>query len=170
MSDTDFHFDPVVFQPIGVIRTPYKESAPYQPIDGDEGDFRLVLDPIYEQGLKGLETFRYITVLYYLHRVEGDVELIVRPPWAGGVAVGVFASRAPNRPNPLGLSVVRLLGVEGNVVRVSGLDVYDGTPLLDIKPYVRELDSKADANYGWVEQFEDREHLILHIKGIPHEH
>ena len=160
----------ILFQPIGVIRTPYTDDAPYQPVDGDSGDFRLELDPLYEQGLRGLETFRYIYVLYFLHRLEGDVELIVRPPWAQGVAVGVFASRSPNRPNPIGLSVVRVLRVEGNTVHVSGLDVYDGTPLLDIKPYVRELDSKADANYGWVEQFQDREHLILHVKGIPHKH
>jgi len=160
----------VVFEPIGVIRTPYKEDAPYQPVDSDEGDFRLVLRPEYSSGLERLESFRYIYVLYFVHKIDRDAEMKVFPPWAYGTEVGVFASRSPVRPNRIGLSVVRLKGIEGNEVATSGLDVFDGTPLLDIKPYIKELDSKDDANYGWVEELDDMEHLILHIKGIPHDY
>jgi len=159
----------VIFRSIGVIRTPYVGWAPYQPVE-EEGDFRLVLEPRYAEGLHKLESFRYIYVLYYIDRVQKPLELIVAPPWAGGIRVGVFASRSPVRPNPIGLSVVRIRRIEDNVVYTSGLDVFDGTPLLDIKPYIQELDAKPDANYGWVEDLPDRDHLILHIKGIPHDY
>ena len=94
--------------------------------------------------------------------------MIVSPPWAEGKRVGVFSSRSPLRPNPIGLSVVRVKSIVENRIYTSGLDVFDGTPLLDIKPYIKDLDSKTDANYGWVEEMDDMEHLVLHIKGIPH--
>ncbi len=157
------------FRPIGVIRTPYRHHAPYQPQENDPGAFRLVLDPEYEEGLRDLETFRYLYVLFCLDRAPPDPPMRVTPPWTGGREVGLFASRSPARPNPVGLSVVRLLGIEGNEIRTSGLDVYDGTPLLDIKPYVRDLDSKLDANYGWIEELDGWEHLMLHIRGVPHD-
>jgi tRNA (Thr-GGU) A37 N-methylase len=82
----------------------------------------------------------------------------------------VFASRSPVRPNPIGISVVRIRGIENREIFTSGMDVFDGTPLLDIKPYIKDLDSKADANYGWIEEMNNREHLLLHIKGIPHDY
>ena len=155
------------FKQIGVIRTPYKDSAPYQPVEDDEGDFRIVVDPEYAEGLYKLEKFKYIYVIYYIHKVRREVSMIVTPPWAHGTEVGVFASRSPVRPNPIGLSIVKVKKVSGNEVHCTGLDAFDGTPLLDIKPYVKDLDSKPDANYGWIE---DSEHLLLHIKGIPHDY
>jgi len=94
----------------------------------------------------------------------------VEPIWAGEIEVGLFASRSPVRPNPIGLSVVKPLSIEGNTIFTTGLDVFDGTPLLDIKPYIKDLDSKPDANYGWVEKTGDLRHLALHILGIPHEY
>ena len=94
----------------------------------------------------------------------------VSPPWANGLRVGLFASRSPLRPNPIGLSVVRVKGIENNRVYTSGLDVFDGTPLLDIKPYINDLDSKCDANNGWVQNMNEDEHLALHIQGIPHDY
>ncbi|MBW1730104.1 MAG: tRNA (N6-threonylcarbamoyladenosine(37)-N6)-methyltransferase TrmO [Deltaproteobacteria bacterium] len=160
----------ISFTPIGTIHTPYMDTAPYQPVEEDKGDFRIVLDPAYQAGLWKLERFRYIYVIYYIHSLTRGPEIHVRPSWAGGVEVGVFASRSPLRPNPIGLSIVRLKKIEENVIYTSGLDVFDGTPLLDIKPYIRDLDSKGDANYGWIEDLEDRDHLLLHIKGIPHEY
>jgi tRNA-Thr(GGU) m(6)t(6)A37 methyltransferase TsaA len=96
--------------------------------------------------------------------------MMVSPPWADGKKVGVFASRSPVRPNPIGLSVVRIKNIVENRIYTSGLDAFDGTPLLDIKPYIKDLDSKSDANYGWIEEMDDMEHLILHIKGIPHDY
>ena len=155
---------------IGVIRTPYTDNAPYQPVDEDKGDFRIVLDPKYTDGLYRLAAFRYIYVIYYTHKVKREMSTIVSPPWTGGIKVGVFASRSPVRPNYIGLSVVRIKNIINNEILTSGLDVFDGTPVLDIKPYIKDLDAKSDANYGWIEEMDDYEHLLLHIKGIPHDY
>ena len=155
---------------IGVIRTPYKNNAPYQPIEKDQGDFQIIVEPQYIEGLQKLDQFHYIYVIYYIHRVSREVKNIVSPPWTGGVEVGTFASRSPVRPNFIGLSIVRIKKVLKNKIFTTGLDVFDGTPLLDIKPYIKDLDSKCDANYGWIEDLEGFEHLLLHIKGIPHDY
>jgi tRNA-Thr(GGU) m(6)t(6)A37 methyltransferase TsaA len=160
----------VSFRPIGTIHTPYTHSAPYQPVENDSGDFRVIVDTAYADGLQFIEKFSYIYLLYYIDRLERDVAMTVSPPWAEGKEVGLFASRSPVRPNPIGLSIVRLKSVHANELVTSGLDVFDGTPLLDIKPYIRDLDTKADANYGWLEAVEDHDHLMLHIKGIPHDY
>ena len=98
------------------------------------------------------------------------MSMTVSPPWTGGARVGVFASRSPVRPNSIGLSIVRIKKIIDNKVFTSGLDVFDGTPLLDIKPYIKDLDSKSDANYGWIKEIDGDEHLHLHIKGIPHDY
>ena len=152
---------------IGTIHTPYRFFAPYQPRENDEGEFIIEVEPAYEAGLKRLEEFRYIYVLYYLHQRRGPVSLKVQSPWSNE-EVGLFASRSSHRPNPLGLSVVKLIKRRKNKLFTSGLDVFDGTPLLDLKPYLQELDAKADADYGWLTGEEGRNHLLLHIKGIPH--
>ncbi len=154
--------------PIGTIRTPYGKYAPYQPVETEEEDFFVDVKEEYAEGLSALEKFRYIYLLYFMDRIKKQLSMTVEPPWADGVKVGLFASRSPVRPNPIGLSIVRLLKIDGTRLHTSGLDVLDGTPLLDIKPYIRELDSKDDANYGWLDDLDDREHLILHIRGIPH--
>lgn len=155
---------------IGVIRTPYIDNAPYQPVEEDEGDFRIVVDSQYGDSLYKLDGFRYIYVVYYIHQVKQELSEIVSPPWTDGVKVGVFASRSPVRPNPIGISIVRIKGIKNSEIFTSGMDVFDGTPLLDIKPYIKDLDSKPDANYGWIEDMDNREHLLLHIRGIPHDY
>jgi len=139
-------------------------------VEEDEGDFRIVIEPQYTDGLYELARFRYIYVIYYIHQVKQEVSMIVSPPWTGGVNVGVFASRSPVRPNYIGLSVVRIKRIINNEILTSGLDAFDGTPLLDIKPYIKDLDAKSDANYGWIEKMDNPEHLLLHIKGIPHDY
>jgi len=161
---------PINLRQIGVIRTPYTDNAPYQPVADDEGDFRIIVHSQYLDGLRDLDQFRYIYVLYHVHRVRKELSMTVRPSWTTGTEVGVFASRSPVRPNGLGLSIVRIKSITKNQIVTSGLDVFDRTPLLDIKPYIKDLDSKSDANYGWLENLEDRDHLTLHIKGIPHEY
>lgn len=153
---------------IGIIHTPYINNAPYQPVEEDEGDFRIVVEPQYADGLYKLAKFRYIYVIYYIHRAKRELSMIASPPWIGGEKVGVFASRSPIRPNRIGLSIVRIKSIVNNEVFTSGLDVFDGTPLLDIKPYIKDLDTKCDANYGWLEDMNNYKHLLLHIKGIPH--
>ncbi len=160
----------ITFHPIGVIHTPYREKAPYQPVESDEGVFQVKVLPEYREGLQDLESFRYIYLLYYIDRLSRPVSMKVAPIWAGEITVGLFASRSPLRPNPIGLSVVRILKIEENIIHTTGLDVFDGTPLLDIKPYIKDLDAKKDANYGWIEKTGDLRHLALHILGIPHEY
>ncbi len=155
---------------IGVIRTPYTDKAPYQPVDDEQGDFHIEIAPGYTHGLYQLARFRYIYVIYLVDRIKRGVSMKVSPPWTGGKEVGVFASRSPVRPNPICLSVVQVKRIEDNRIDTSGLDVFDKTPLLDIKPYIKDLDTKPDANYGWIEDMGDYEHLLLHIKGIPHDY
>ena len=161
-------FESFKLRQIGIIRTPYIDNAPYQPVQEDEGDFCIVVDPQYVNGLHKLAEFRYIYVIYYIHQIERELSMLVSPPWSGSTEVGVFASRSPIRPNFIGLSIVRIKRIINNKIFTSGLDVFDRTPLLDIKPYIKDLDSKPDANYGWIEEIDDYEHLLLHIKGIPH--
>ena len=159
------------FKQIGVIRTPYIDKAPYQPVDNDKGDFRIVLDAEYTDGLKDLNSFQYIYVLYCVDRLTCSPTMIESPSWIPGVKVGLFATRSPVRPNPIGLSIVQLKKIVDNEIITSGLDVFDNTPLLDVKPYVKDLDSKDDANYGWLDDLDsNKEHLLLHIKGIPHDY
>jgi tRNA-Thr(GGU) m(6)t(6)A37 methyltransferase TsaA len=159
------------YKQIGIIRTPYIDSAPYQPVMNDEGEFRIVVEPEYGRGLMDLESFRYIYLLYYVDRLNRSAVMVESPAWASDMKIGLFATRSPVRPNPIGLSIVRLKKVVGNEVFTSGLDVFDKTPLLDIKPYVKDLDSKKDANYGWIGDVAgNKQHLLLHILGIPHEY
>ncbi len=160
----------IEFQQIGIIRSPYTNNAPYQPVDEDEGDFRIVVDPQYTDGLYKLEGFLFIYVIYHIHRVKRDLSMILSPSWTDGVKVGVFASRSPVRPNPIGISVVRIKRIMNNEIFTSVLDVFDGTPVLDIKPYIKDLDAKSDATNGWINKLDDQEHLLLHIKGIPHDY
>jgi len=169
-SKTRYKEENFKFKKIGTIRTPYRDDAPYQPVDEDVGEFKLVLEPRFTEGLFRLSGFRYIYVLYYMHRGIDKVSMKVSPPWTAGEEVGVFASRSPARPNRIGLSVVRVKGIVDNVVFTSSLDVFDMTPLVDIKPYLKDLDAKEDANYGWVEEIDGYDHLLLHIKGIPHDY
>ena len=138
--------------------------------DLQEEKFRIVVADEFSEGLQDLERFTYIYVLSYLDRAPEDPPLKVSPPWAKGKTVGLFAARAPRRPNPIGLSIVRVLEVRGNEIIISPIDLFDRTPLLDIKPYFRDLDAKEDANHGWAEDLEDREHVMQHVRGLPHPH
>ncbi len=157
----------ILFQPIGTIKTPYIDKAPYQPFEDKLSRFDVEIYPEFEAGLNGLDTFRYLMLFFYLDRAKPSEKLMVDVSWAG-IRTGVFSTRSPERPNPIGFSIVKLLGREGNVLRISGVDAFNDTPLIDIKPYLLELDSKRDANNGWVDQLEDKEHMTLHLKGIPH--
>ena len=161
----------IEFKQIGVIRTPYTDSAPYQPVDKDSGDFRIVLDDAYTDGLADLNLFKYIYIIFFIDRLPDTVSMKITPSWAPDIKVGLFASRSPNRPNPIGISIVRIKKIVNNEIFTSGLDVFDKTPLLDIKPYIKDLDSKDDANKGWLDDLKgNNEHLALHIKGVPHDH
>jgi tRNA-Thr(GGU) m(6)t(6)A37 methyltransferase TsaA len=144
----------ILFHPIGTIHTPYTTQAdvPHQPDSEAAGEFYIQLNPELVDGLYRLDTFNYIQVFFFLDRPDKPVTLHVRPPSGGGMAVGLFASRSPRRPNPIGLSTVRLLGISDNRLDISGIDVLDNTPLLDLKPHFKGLDLKDDANDGWRSQ------------------
>ena len=137
-----------VMRPIGVIRTPFIEpkGMPIQPVFSRAiGQVEVFAE--YAEGLQDLEAFSHVILIYALHRSEG-YSLRVKP-FLDDVARGLFATRYPCRPNPIGLSTVHLLSRRDNVLEVEGIDILDGTPLLDIKPYVPDFDGKADACAGW---------------------
>jgi tRNA (adenine37-N6)-methyltransferase len=136
--------------PIGVIHSPHrsKDECPIQPAYARDVEGRVEVFPGFAPGLKDIETFSHLFLLYRFDRA-GDIEL-VRSTFLDDEVHGIYASRHPCRPNGIGLSVVRLLGREGAVLKVAGIDVLDGTPLLDIKPYIPRFDCVADASEGWV--------------------
>jgi tRNA (adenine37-N6)-methyltransferase len=144
--------EPFVLKPIGVIRTPFAEgdAIPIQPAFS-QAVGRVEVFPEYGEGLDDIDGFSHIILLYALHRSSGYALRV--KPFLDHHQRGIFATRHPQRPNPIGLSVVRLVARRGSMLEVEGIDVLDGTPLLDIKPYVPEFDSKADARAGW---YEDR--------------
>ncbi|MEA3351578.1 MAG: tRNA (N6-threonylcarbamoyladenosine(37)-N6)-methyltransferase TrmO [Chloroflexota bacterium] len=158
---------------IGTAHTPYKHKAPYQPQPENVGDgaFYIQVEPQYAAATYSLETFSHIFVLSYLDK-SLEAELSVRPPWKDDdKRYGTFATRSPNRPSPIGLTRVRLRRVEGARIYTGPLDLFNGTPILDIKPFIRSLDGMADdddaGNDGWLE---GSDHLELHRLGIPHTH
>ncbi|MGB6838236.1 MAG: tRNA (N6-threonylcarbamoyladenosine(37)-N6)-methyltransferase TrmO [Dehalococcoidia bacterium] len=136
--------------PIGIIHSPFTTmgQAPFQGCESEETSVIEVFHE-YAQGLRDIEGFSHLIVLYWCHKSAG-FSLLVQTPW-DPTPHGVFASRSPRRPNPLGLSVVRLVAQQGNVLKVKELDAIDGTPVLDIKPYVPRIDGKADAQIGWLQ-------------------
>lgn len=136
---------------IGVIGTPYAQAdaAPVQGRLEPEGRGTVEVFDEYAPGLKDVEGFSHITLLYYFHKAEGE-ELLVKP-YLDDARRGVFATRHPRRPNRLGITTVRLLERRGNVLAVAGVDMLDGTPLLDIKPYVPLFDrERGSVRYGWL--------------------
>ena len=138
---------------IGILRTPYTSQShvPRQPVEGELGDFRIILNTEYVEGLYKLETFKYIYVLFYLNRESHDLSLRVTPPGSGVKSVGLFASRSPHRPSPVGLSIVQVKKIEGNVICTSGIDAFDNSVVIDIKPYMEKLDCKIGAGNGWIQ-------------------
>lgn len=161
----------ITFQPIGTIHTPYFDlNTPEQPITNAPGDFWITLNPDYASALETLNTFNYIYVLYHLNEVTPPIELLTRSPWAPETEIGLFASRSPKRPNPIGLSIVQIKEIHGNELIISGIDAYNGTPLIDIKPYMHFLDSKEDANNGWLDALPESKHMMAHALGLSHSH
>ncbi|HEX4351674.1 MAG TPA: tRNA (N6-threonylcarbamoyladenosine(37)-N6)-methyltransferase TrmO [Polyangiales bacterium] len=139
--------------PIGLVHSPWrdKHSAPRQPSEarGVHGRIELLDDGPYEHALSDLSEWSHVWVLFWFH-LNPDWHAKVLPPRSSKKR-GVFATRSPHRPNPIGMSVVRLLKVKGRVLEVSDIDMLDQTPVLDIKPYVAYTDAVSDANAGWLE-------------------
>ena len=146
----------ISYQPIGTIHSPFEgiEKVPIQPAaaSGIRGTVEVFSE--FAAGLQDVQGFSHIILLYHFHRVTQARLTVV--PFLDDEPRGVFATRAPSRPNPIGLSIVRLLGIEGNLLHITNVDIVDGTPLLDIKPYVPAFDHNEAERTGWLETTEDR--------------
>ncbi len=138
------------FKAIGIIHSPFKEpkNVPIQAAASKGTEGTIEIYPQYAQGLTDLDGFSHIILLYHLHLAK-DSSLLVKP-FLDDTLRGVFATRSPARPNSIGLSVVRLQCIEGNLLRVCDLDIVEGTPLLDIKPYVPAFDCVQAERIGWL--------------------
>jgi tRNA-Thr(GGU) m(6)t(6)A37 methyltransferase TsaA len=146
----------IEYQPIGIIHSPFQktEGMPIQPSGavGVQGTVEVWHE--FSQGLKDLGGFSHIILIYHFHRSTGYRLLVI--PFLDSVKRGVFATRAPKRPNSIGISVVRLARVDRNTLHVENIDILDGTPLLDIKPYVPEFDFYVAGRTGWLEGVKGR--------------
>lgn len=142
----------IAYRPIGVIHTPFKEpkGTPIQPPGGKGIRGTVEVFQEYAEGLKDLGGFSHVILIYHFHLVRKSE--LVEKPFMDNTPHGVFAIRSPGRPNPIGISAVRLLGVEGNMLHIQDLDIVDRTPLLDIKPYVPQFDPGEGVEIGWYER------------------
>ncbi|MGM0621139.1 MAG: tRNA (N6-threonylcarbamoyladenosine(37)-N6)-methyltransferase TrmO [Bacteroidota bacterium] len=142
----------IIYKPIGIIHSAFKKpkGTPIQPTAGKKAEGMVEIYPEYADGLKDLEGFSHIILVYHFH-LSKEASLVAKPFMDDNLH-GIFAIRGPARPNPIGLSVTRLLSVDGTKIHIQGIDIVDGTPLLDIKPYVPEFDSKEKVRTGWLEK------------------
>jgi len=141
----------ITYRPIGTIRSPFTQSAgtPIQPEGGRDVEARVELREEYAPGLRDLDGFSHVILVYHFHKCD-KTRLSVMP-FLDDVERGVFATRAPVRPNHIGMSIVRLDRIEGNVLFIRDVDILDGTPLLDIKPHIPSVDCPGEARIGWIE-------------------
>jgi tRNA-Thr(GGU) m(6)t(6)A37 methyltransferase TsaA len=139
----------LVYKPIGVVHSPFKEpkNVPIQAAASNGTAGTIEIYPEYVEGLKDLEGFSHLILLYHCHLVKG-YSLMVKP-FLDDNLHGVFATRAPARPNPIGISTVQLNRIENNILHIQDLDILDGTPLIDIKPYIPKFDCRKNAKIGW---------------------
>jgi tRNA-Thr(GGU) m(6)t(6)A37 methyltransferase TsaA len=144
--------DEVKYRPIGIIHSPFKnpKGTPIQPAGAKGINGTVEVFPKYAEGLKDVEGFSYIILIYHFH-LSKRASLTVKPFMDDEVR-GIFAMRGPSRPNPIGLSVVRLIRIEQSILHIRDVDIVDGTPLLDIKPYVPEFDVREAEKTGWLER------------------
>jgi tRNA-Thr(GGU) m(6)t(6)A37 methyltransferase TsaA len=149
----------IEYRQIGTIHTPFKsiEGMPIQPAGAESAPGTVEVSPEYAEGLKDLDGFSHIILVYHFH--EATESTLIVTPFMDDQPRGVFATRAPRRPNPIGISVVRLLEIDGRTLKVENVDILDGTPLIDIKPYVPEFDQYPADRVGWLE----------HAKGVVKE-
>ena len=133
--------------PIGIIHSPYKDRKECPP-QGRGEICEIEISGQYGEGLKDIDGFSHLILLYWLHSAK-TYSLLIKTPW-DSKPHGLFATRSQNRPNPIGFSVVELIEINGNRLKVKGLDALDGTPVLDLKPYLPEIDAKSNVRIGWV--------------------
>ena len=142
----------ISYKPIGVIHSPFTEppGTPIQPIAAEDVSGTVEVFPEYVEGLKDVEGFSHIILIYHFHLSKKSS--LIQKPFLDKQARGVFAMRGPSRPNPIGISVVRLVNIQENILHIRDVDIVDGTPLLDIKPYVPEFDIRKVTRIGWLQK------------------
>jgi tRNA-Thr(GGU) m(6)t(6)A37 methyltransferase TsaA len=140
----------VVYKPIGVVHSPFKmpQDVPIQSVAAEGVTGHVEVTKEYIGGLKDVDGFSHLILIYHFHLAQ-DYSLLVRP-FLDERRHGVFSTRAPSRPNPIGVSVVRFVKMEKNVLHIQDVDIIDGTPLLDIKPYVPDFDQRKAERTGWL--------------------
>jgi tRNA-Thr(GGU) m(6)t(6)A37 methyltransferase TsaA len=153
------------FKNIGVIRSGHtvQDKTPIQPIFAEGCEGHAEIFPEFAEGLDDVDGFSHIYLVYVLDRA-GTARLKVKP-FLQDIERGIFATRAPCRPNPIGLSIVRLIHREGNILVFDGADILDGTPLLDIKPYTRKFDFVETTKNGWQDEVDDKTALGKEKRG-----
>jgi len=141
----------ITYRPIGIIHTPFENIAgmPIQPHGAATTEGIIDLDPDLVPGLTDIEGFSHLILIYHFHQVKGHKLYVV--PFMDDVPHGIFATRSPVRPNPIGISIVKLLKVEGNQLYFKGADMLNSTPLLDIKPFFTQFDNRPNAISGWLD-------------------
>ena len=146
------HASIIKYRPIGIVHSPFKRpnGTPIQSTAAKGIEGTVEIFPEYAEGLEGLEGFSHVILLYHFHLSKRSSLKVV--PYMDDRAHGVFSTRAPSRPNPLGMSVLRLVGINGRTLHVQDVDIVDGTPLLDIKPYVPEFDLRNTEKVGWLRE------------------
>jgi tRNA (adenine37-N6)-methyltransferase len=151
----------ITYTPIGVVRSPFATLAgmPIQTVAAAGIAATIELDPSYAAGLADIDQFSHLLVISHLHLMQGYALTVT--PFMDTQPHGVFATRSPRRPNPIGLSIVRLVRIEGATLHIEEVDLVDGTPVLDIKPYVPQLDDRAAERIGW---FAENVHKVYEVR------
>ena len=144
----------IKFQKIGTLYSPHKDTRdmPRQPRFAKGIQAKVAIEPQFVEGLRDLDGFSHIYLICYLHQVKG-YKLTAHPPM-DNKSHGVFATRSPHRPNPISLSVVKLISIEENVLTIEDVDLLDGTPVLDIKPYSTTFNEEEEIRIGWLKSAE----------------
>jgi tRNA (adenine37-N6)-methyltransferase len=142
----------IKYKPIGIVHSPFKkpQGIPIQTTAAKGIKGTVEIFPEYAEGLKDIEGFSHIILICHFHLSKKT--LLKVKPFMDDHLRGVFSTRAPSRPNPIGLSIVRLVGIEERTLLIQDVDIIDGTPLLDIKPYVSDFDRREDTRIGWLEK------------------
>jgi tRNA-Thr(GGU) m(6)t(6)A37 methyltransferase TsaA len=148
----------VVYKPIGVVHSPFKmpQDVPIQSVAAEGVMGRVEVAREYVEGLRDVEGFSHLILIYHCHLAQ-KYSLLVRP-FLDERLHGVFSTRAPSRPNPVGVSIVRLTKIEKNILHIQDVDIIDGTPLLDIKPFVPDFDQRKAERIGWLTKKVDKLH------------
>lgn len=145
----------ITFRPIGIIHSPHQNLSdiPIQPVFSAGVEGTVVVHPEFADGLMGLRGFSHVYLFYFFHKSQKTCLLL--KPYLSEQEHGIFATRAPHRPNKLGMSLVQLTKIEGNILSIKDVDVADGTPLIDIKPYIKRFDSRENVRSGWQDSIPD---------------